>query len=372
MATTLTIDNRALVRIGSGLQLQRTASPFQSGTGPVRRVLRVGVCGTDLQIQRGVRSDRAAILGHEGIAVRLNSGSGARERCEIFNPVDPDDQDVILGHSHDGLLQDYLLHEIPSHRVVPAHGALPLDLGPLVEPTATALYAWELMRPRLHSGASVAIFGGGSAGLLLAMLGEDLGYRIQVVHPRRERRRFLQQLDVLHADAITDSVRTGSVTGAVVCVPREAAFEAVGRAIDSLAADGVLDLFGGIPADLRHPGLPAADLSAVRRTNVCGHGVAPTNVDTNRGQRLWLTGHRGTSAIQLGHAQQHLLAAPARYARVITQVVSLDEAAQRIPAMAQRDRSLGEYAKVVVDATMAQRTRSVDLHTTVADQLGGA
>jgi len=366
---TTTAGSRALVRTASGLHLRHNPTDRGGDAGIVHRVLRVGVCGTDLQIQRRVREDRAAVLGHEGIAVRL---AGAGRECEIFNPVDPRDQDVILGHSYDGILQD-VITGVPARCRVPARGDLPVDLGPLVEPSATAVYAWELMHPHLPPGASVAIFGGGSAALLMAMLGEDLGHRIRLIHPRRERREFLTGLGVLGAAEVTDSAPRDTADAAVICLPREAAHHAIAQATTALTSDGILDLFGGIPSGAPYPAIPHLELAAIRRSNACGQSHGPTHVDaiTDSGKRLRITGHRGTSAAHLHTAQQHLTDEPGRYGKLVTQVISLHEAALWIPAMARRDRLLGEQVKVVVDLLMPHRTRTVDLDTTVSDHLQG-
>ncbi|MFF2085407.1 hypothetical protein ACFVVM_16660 [Nocardia sp. NPDC058176] len=360
-----TTGHRTLIRDGNELRLQSAPRPDASHPGPVRRVLRVGVCGTDLQIQRGARADLASILGHEGIALTPDE-----QGCEIFNPVDPRAQDVILGHSYDGLLRDHVPARLPCG-MVPAHPDLPLDLGPLVEPTATALYAWDLMRVHLPLTGTVAVFGGGSAALLVAMLGEDLGYRMQLVHPRRGRLDYLDQLGVLPDSTLTQRIQPASVHGALVCLPREATVTAINAATASLTDTGVLDLFGGIPAGLRHPALPGIDLSAVRRANVCGRssGYDSVQVFPSAGKRIWVTGHRGTSPAHLDRAQQHLLAAPHRFGTLISHVISLEEAASRIPAMARGERPVGEHVKVVVDLTMSRPAREPDLAITVADHL---
>ncbi|MFQ6327055.1 hypothetical protein ACLMAL_13075 [Nocardia sp. CWNU-33] len=364
-ATGTTAVNRALVRSGDELCLQRKPAPITFEPPTLRRVLRAGICGTDLQMQRGARSDRATILGHEGPAITPD-----KRGCEIFNPVDPNDQDVILGHSYDGILRDYVPTGLPCG-VVAAHKDLSLDLGALVEPTATALYVWELMRVHLRPSATVAVFGSGSAALLVAMLGEDLGYRMQLVHPRRERLRYIGRLGVLPASTLTDRIQPASVDGAVVCLPREATVTAICAATASLCDKGVLDLFGGIPAGLRHQALPGIDLSAVRRANVCGRSSGPDAVQVfpAAGKRVWVTGHRGTSPAHLDQAQQHLLAAPSRFGRVISHVISLEEAALRIPAMARGERPFGEHVKVIVDLTMSGPARDADMSTTVADHL---
>ncbi|MGW5440763.1 hypothetical protein [Nocardia asteroides] len=357
--------NRALLRSGDELRLQHTPVPGTSEPLMHRRVLRVGICGTDLQMQRGARSDRAAILGHEGLAFNPD-----KRGCEIFNPVNPNDQDVILGHSYDGILRDYVPAGLPCG-VVAAHEALPLDLGALVEPTATALYAWDLMRVHLRPVGTVAVFGSGTAALLVAMLGEDLGYRMQLVHPRRERLRYIERLGVLPASTLAIRIPPTSVDGALVCLPREGTVTAIHAATASLVDKGVLDLFGGIPAGLRHPALPGIDLSAVRRANVCGRssGYDSVQVFPTAGKRVWVTGHRGTSPAHLARAQQHLLAAPDRFGRLISHVISLEEVLLKMPAMSRGERPFGEHVKVVVDLTMSERARETDLATTVADHL---
>ncbi|MFD3510993.1 hypothetical protein [Nocardia sp. NPDC058666] len=364
MSTTAAV-NRVLVRRGDRLHLRRSLVPGASELPRLRRVLRVGVCGTDLQMQRGARSDQATILGHEGLALNPD-----KRGCEIFNPVDPRNQDVILGHSYDGILRDYVPAALPCG-VVPAHEGLPVDLGALVEPVATALYGWELMVEHLRPEATVAVFGSGCAALLVSMLGEHLGYRMQLVHRRRARLRYIDELGVLRASTLTDRVQPASVAGAFVCLPREATFTAIGAAAASLCDKGVLDLFGGVAAGLRHPALPGIDLSAVRRANVCGQSPSTRYVQvfTTSGKRVRVTGHRGTSPAHLDQAQRHLLAAPSRFGRLISHVISLDEAAEAIPGMARGERPFGEHVKVVVDLTMSGPARDADTSTTVADQL---
>ncbi|MCX4097929.1 hypothetical protein [Nocardia sp. alder85J] len=361
-----TSGHRTLVRAGDGLRLEYTTGVSGSAR-PGRRILRVGVCGTDRQILRGARGDQARVLGHEGIADTLTDGG--RRWCEIFNPVDPIDQDAILGHSYDGLLQDRLPADCPVGTIA-ADLRLPVDFGPLVEPAATAVYAWELLGPHLRTGDRVSVFGGGSAAVLLAMAGEDLGYRIQLIHPRPERLSFLAHSHLLPSTEFTTTAASGTAAGAVVCLPREAAHDGVGHAVDALTDGGVLDLFGGIPAGFRHRVLPGIDAAGIRRANVCGNNGAATTSITVAGKTVHVTGHRGTAPRHLESAQQRLLAGITRYAGVITHVISLEEAVHRIPAMARGGRSgSGEYLKVVVDLTMARPHRAADPALTVADQV---
>ncbi|WP_157978727.1 dehydrogenase [Nocardia aurea] len=365
------LENRALVRTGTTLQLRRNR--FHPSAGTTHRMLRVGVCGTDLQIQRGARGDRARILGHEGIGLRLpDTDRETIPVCEIFDPVDRHDQDTILGHSYDGLLRDYFTSSSGHpYQVVVAQDLLPLDLAPLTEPLATALYGWELIGEHLRPPGRVAIFGAGSAALLLALTGERLGYRIELIQPRPERAQFLTGRSILGTAELRTHAAADSADGAIVCLPREAAHPALDSALTCLRPGGVLNLFGGIPAAFDHPDLPGVDLAAIRRRNVCGHtrGSASELVSTATGKPVWVTGHRGSSPQQLDAAQRLLIDDPARYGALVTHVISLEEAATRIPALAARDRARGEHIKVVIDPTMTEPTRPADIHTSVAQHL---
>ncbi|MET9491149.1 alcohol dehydrogenase catalytic domain-containing protein [Nocardia sp. NPDC006630] len=369
MSAATSVEHRALIREGHTLRIQRDLTTPGLGAS-VFRILRAGVCGTDLQILRGARRDQATILGHEAIAVREATEHGARG-CVIFNPVYRANQDQILGHSYPGVWQDPLITSNPCHSV-PAQQTLPVDLGPLVEPIATALYAWELMSVHLPARSRVAVIGGGSAAMLVAIVGEQLGYRMLLVHPRRERLAYLTRLCLLASTDLSTQLAPGSVDGALVCAPREAAIPVLAQAVSAVTDGGVVDLFGGIADDLRHPALPGARLGAVRRRNICGHNALKPAVQqtlSDQGKKLWITGHRGTSDEQLEQAQLHLLHDPERFAAMITSVISLEAAAQQIPMMAQQIHTGGEHLKVLVDPTMTTYSRPVDLTVTVADLL---
>jgi len=89
----------------------------------------VGLCGTDVQTYSGALAAAANVLGHEGVGVITAVGesvsSWSRGDAVVFNPVNPMDQNDILGHSFGGLFQeqfliervesvDWLIHRIPA------------------------------------------------------------------------------------------------------------------------------------------------------------------------------------------------------------------------------------------------------------------
>ena len=342
----------------------------------VVEMLRAGICGTDVQIARGVRGDRARILGHEG-AGRLAASPGVPGRTVVPNPVNVHDQDSILGHSYDGIFRDRaalapVAEGVPA--LVEAAPGLPLDLAPLVEPLATTLYARTLLGEAAHG--SIGIWGGGATGMLHALLATREGTPAHVVHHgERDDDWVGAGLPVASATPASSfsarRVRAANggrpLSAAVLCVPRWGAETALTQALSVLEPGGVIDLFGGFGAGDRHPDLPDVDLQAVRRSNVCGSVSEPLSAVTRDGKPVRLTGHRGTSDAQLLEAQALILSDPAAFAAVVTHVVSLDTAARWLSARVRGRWPEPRVGKVVIDFGFEdERARRPDLGVTVA------
>ncbi|ANW22368.1 hypothetical protein [Streptomyces clavuligerus] len=339
------------------------------------RILRAGVCGTDLQIHRRVRSDQARILGHEGVA-EIRGEPGTPRRFALFNPVDPTDQERILGHSYDGIFQrTYSADSAPGEGpdLCPAAPELIADLAALTEPLATVLYGWDLVSAagRIQT---VAVWGAGTAGLLAALVAELHGCAVEVIHHRPARLEYVERRGLLHRSRLRGPRRgvpaaDGLFDAAFLCLPREAAGAGLAEAVGAVRADGVIDLFGGFGPGDTHERLPGCDLGSIRRGNVCGHPAAGAVRDTRSddGKPLRLTGHRGTSPAHLERAQRLLLQEPERFGALVTHVVSLDGLETCLATMSAASGPstlLGEYIKVVVDPTLDHAfSRSPDLTT---------
>ncbi|KJK51719.1 hypothetical protein UK23_06160 [Lentzea aerocolonigenes] len=330
------------------------------------RVLRAGICGTDLQIQRGVRGDVAAVLGHEGLAEHRTQ---AGVRRVIFNPVAADDQDVILGHSFDGIFRRWFPAADGAavlRDLVPARPDLPADLAALVEPLGAVLYGWDLV----DAPGPVGIWGGGTTAVLAAIVGELRGSPVTLVHTRKERLDYLRGREVLTTGVLTTR-SPGALTGAFVCLPREAAGQALASALPLLVDGATVDLFGGFGRGAAHRLTGGVDLGEVRRANASGFPVPGhrTTVTSPAGRRVNLTGHRGTSADHLLRAQDLLCRQPERFGRLLSHVYSLEEAGAVLHSMATDrpgNRVTGEHLKVVIDPTLpAGTSRAPDLTTLV-------
>lgn len=342
------------------------------------RILRAGICGTDLQIQRRVRADAAGTLGHEGVAERMGEDDRAA-RFVIFNPVNQFDQSEILGHSYAGIFQR--TYRMPARRsgtpvpdLFPANPVLPADLAPLVEPLATVLYGWDLVRS-VREVRRLAVWGGGSAALLAAVVGEIQGCAVELLHRRTGRLDFIRRSGLVPRTRLRRHDEPDSavdVDAAFICVPREGAPSALGHALARVAPGGCVDLLGGFGPGDRHPALGPVDLGGIRRANVCGRNsepAAPAAMRTD-GRVVHLTGHRGTSHDHLSRAQDLLLSHPERFAPFITHVVSLEQAPAVLGAMAASGAGAlpGEYVKVVVDPTLTSASfRPPDMSVRLAE-----
>lgn len=344
----------AIVRSTQGVRLaereQGAADP------PWVRVLRAGVCGTDLDIVRGARQDQATILGHE--AVGILEPATDTERLVVFNPVDPTNQDRILGHDRDGVFRSFYPIATPSDRrhLVPIPGSLDVDLCVLCEPIAAALYGWELLASAQLEPRRITIFGAGTMGLIHAKLGLSRCVDVRLVHPDAQRLAWVH--DTLFGDDVQYNVlsqrRIAPGDVAFMCTNRAGFVSALDAATATLTPGGAVVLVGGVPRGFRSELLPGIDLSAVRRANVSGRtldGGGVTLAATSEGKRIVVTGHRGTSPAQIELAHSLLAKERAFFRSLITHVVEPEDAVGLINARClgrQRDALGVEIVKIVI------------------------
>jgi 2-epi-valiolone-7-phosphate 1-reductase len=312
------------------------------------RVLRAGVCGTDLQILRGDRADAARVLGHEAV------GLDQRERLVIFNPVDAADQDWILGHSYDGVFRSrFPLRERPP-QLVPVPRTLPLELAAICEPVAAVLYGWELVGAHRRP-EHIGIWGAGPIGVLHTFVALRRGLLVCLTHGRPERLAWVHERAPADGELV---VRTSGgplprLEVAVMCTDRVGFEAALAEAVEALVPDGLLLLVGGVPDAFCSPLIPGADLSAPRRANTSGRHApgGPQIVRSQTGSQLAVIGHRGTSAAQIRQAHNIMAADADLFSAVVTHVVDPGQAVALINARAagaEQDADGHEIVKVVI------------------------
>lgn len=342
----------------------------------VTRPLFVGICGTDLQIIRRQRPDPATILGHEGIAQIIESKDGkpGMQLGEyiVFNPVDPTDQNQILGHNTPGLLQErYLVteHAIENDLVVSFPKDVDPILGALVEPLGTVVYGHNIVSQAIKQ-SSIAIVGAGAIGIMHALYAKAQGYKqVLLVNASRDHLDWCVQRGIIEpdntfldsdnlADEILAVTHSEGVDAVYMCTSRPNALTALSKALQYVKADGCIDLVGGIKDGDKIDTLPAIkDLNAIRRANFCGipSGGYVEATTTDSGKRVHITGHRGTSLEHFKSVIKNLRNHGDLFSKVISHVISLEACAPLFNEIAKgqvKEFNNAPYIKAVVDLSL--------------------
>ncbi|MFD9685933.1 alcohol dehydrogenase catalytic domain-containing protein [Kitasatospora sp. NPDC001309] len=347
-------SHRALVREPGGvrLRLRPTQAPAPGELLVATQV--AGLCGTDIQMLRGLRDDPAPVIGHEGIARVVAAGPGVPAALRrpgtpvVVNPTHRTDPSFLLGHNVDGLLQERTLIPATAVRdglVVPLAQEPDPVLGALIEPLAAVRYALGLLaagRPR-----TLVVYGDGTIGQLAVRaarrrLGADV--RVLLVHHTPDGLAWSAERAFPGAELTLNPVPpvgSGPVA-ALLATPRDGTLAALAAALrlggpglsdhldDDATGDLTVDLFGGLPPGAAVTELPGVDLAAVRAANCAGHPVpyAFTTTRTADGRRVRLTGHRGVGNDHLAEAAAELCHHPEAYRDLVTHVVGPPEAAR--------------------------------------------
>jgi (R,R)-butanediol dehydrogenase/meso-butanediol dehydrogenase/diacetyl reductase len=161
------------------------------------RVLRVGICGTDLHIFQGHldhRVPKGGVIGHETFAevVEAPSGSGFRAGDRVVvDPVVSCQQCracrmggyylcqklKVRGVDMTGGMQEYWA--VPVTQLLHVPKTLSDDQAAVIEPLAVA--AHDVDRAQVKRGDRVMVFGGGPIGALIALVVRDRGAEVAVV-----------------------------------------------------------------------------------------------------------------------------------------------------------------------------------------------
>ncbi|TPI16207.1 cyclitol dehydrogenase [Mesorhizobium sp. B4-1-3] len=303
-------------------KLTQVRAPVVQPGDIVCRTLVAGVCGTDLQILRGIRDDPARILGHEGVAVVDEVAAKADERwlgtTIAVNPT-PDWGAAELGHTLDGMMQQRFL--VPARLrslVVSSPAELPADLAILAEPLASVLTCGSILK-HVAEPISVLVVGRGTIGQLLRLA---LGIACGSVR------------DV----AVTGTKETAEIEHrafdtVILCSSRQDAAAALAIGLGAVCDGGILYLFGGLPSEGRDPRLPGVNLNEVRARNTGGRAGRPVveQCQTTIGhKRVTIAGHRGSSNAMLTRAMLDLCAHPGAYRPLLTIVTDPEEAARTL------------------------------------------
>lgn len=211
------------------LVLREREAPGAPGEGQALvRVLRVGICGTDLHAYRGEQPLMAypVVLGHE-LAVEVTAlGPGcepmaAREgdRCTVIPYLSDGDCDAcrrgrpnccehleVLGVHRDGGMRERMV--VPADALVPANDLDP-EAACLVEMLSIGAHA--VRRAELAADDTVLVIGGGPIGMSVLSFARLRAARLAVAEVSTERLGFLRAAGL--AGSVIDMSSAAAVEG---------------------------------------------------------------------------------------------------------------------------------------------------------------
>src|SRR5262245_42945118 len=140
---------RAIVLEGSHVALHENGAPAVPRAGEVTvRVLRAGVCETDLQLIRGYMGFNG-VLGHEFVGIaeegpcagqrvvgEINCNCRTCPTCLAGRPTHCPNRTTIGIANHDGAFGDYIA--VPQHNLHLVPEDMPTDVAVFTEPVAAA------------------------------------------------------------------------------------------------------------------------------------------------------------------------------------------------------------------------------------------
>ena len=279
--------------------------PVPGADEALLRVLRVGICGTDLHIFQGHldhRVPRGGIIGHEtlGEVVAAPAGSGfsagdrvvaeplrmcgACRACRMGASYLCYDLKV-LGVELPGGMAEYWA--VPAARLLKVPGALPDDAAAVTEPLAVAVH--DVRRAQVKAGDTVLVFGGGPIGALIALVCRDLGARVAVAEINPFRIDLLDSLAIETVGPDRDVVAwANDWTGGTGV---DVAFEVTGNPAAARLVADVVRVWGTISMVAIHAGLVPVNLYRMFARELVMHGSRLyTRADWEEALRLAASG----------------------------------------------------------------------------------
>ena len=205
---------RALVLTDSGIHLQTDRpDPVPASDEVLVRVLRAGICQTDLQLIRGYKDFRG-VLGHEFVGVALGGAlEGQRvvgeincscwtcDTCNAGRPGHCPHRSVIGILNHDGAFAD--LVAVPERNLHRVPDSVDTDIAVFTEPLAAA-FQIPAQVP-VERGNRVIVLGDGRLGNLCAQVLTHLSDHVLVIGKHPGKLAILEKLGIatsFSADAL--------------------------------------------------------------------------------------------------------------------------------------------------------------------------
>jgi threonine dehydrogenase-like Zn-dependent dehydrogenase len=235
----------------TGLAVQDVPPPIANGEAVVR-VIRSGICNTDLEIAQGYAGFTGTI-GHEFVGVvessakdgdlvgkrvvgEINVGCGVCELCRAGDPRHCGRRTVLGIHGRDGAHAEFL--RLPDENLFPVPDTISDNEAVFVEPLAAACGISEQIE--LVPGTRVAVIGDGKLGILIARCIAPLVGGVTMIGKHKEKLEIASRDTRIETVLLADGKQVGRSFDVVVeASGSESGF---GTALDLLRPRGKLVL----------------------------------------------------------------------------------------------------------------------------------
>lgn len=328
-----------------------------------------GICTTDLQILRGERGLEPGVLGHECVGQVVEVGRDVRGLSPglmiVLNPNNPLDDSDKLGHSREGVFQQYFKFDqdfLDRKQVLTLGVSAVSATDTLIEPLSCVVAAQNRIKERI-TGKNILVVGAGVMGLLFVLVNLKSGARnVFLANRSKEKLDFAVAKGIIPQGKVfaigkcvaaqVDEVSAGEgVDIVIVAVSLGQGVSAAQDAITYVNAGGCVYLFAGFrPGDVMPlNGGTKVDITSIRS----GWRTEQVKID---GKTVDLTGHRGFQYEDFVTAARLIRADSLYFGRVISHIISLDSLPEIIQTLARGGNILGAPAKrVIVDMDALER-----------------
>ncbi|KAK0121429.1 hypothetical protein ONS95_009723 [Cadophora gregata] len=327
------------------------------------KVVFAGICTTDLQILRGERGVEPIVLGHEAVCQVLEVGKGVKglsvNEMIVMNPNNPLDDHDKLGHTREGVFQEYFKfgqESLERRQVLTLGSSAASVVDTLVEPLSCVVAAQNRIKDRI-AGKNVLVIGAGMMGLLFVLMNHKMGAKtVFLANRSKERLDFAVTKAIIRREKVfvtsdcvaaqVSEVSAGQGADVViVCVSLGQGVNAAQDAIRYVNAGGCVYLFAGFsPGDtltldegIKLDVWPIRTHWKTESIKVAGKAVD-------------LSGHRGSRNEDLVSAINFIRKDRLSFGSVISHIISLDVLPEVLQRLAQDGTIQGISAKrVIVD-----------------------
>ena len=208
------------------------------------RVIRAGICNTDLELVRGYYPYRG-VLGHEfvgrveqgpptlvgrRVVGEINAVCGSCIECACGNKTHCQQRSVLGIVNRDGAFAEYLVLPIENLFTVPEE--VSTDVATFTEPLAAALEIQQQLQ--IRPSDRVLVVGDGKLGLLIAQTLQLTGCRLLALGRHPNKLALLEARNIATHCAVStgaEGIQQRSYDLAVECTGSRAGFEAARRAL---------------------------------------------------------------------------------------------------------------------------------------------